>query len=96
MCSCLQIFISIRAAVFWNNVRFLGGNTNEQTSAVLKPGGNKGVAEFLSISKRHKRAELGNVLEMDETGFVQMFNVNTKSQMWAALYSKIGYESVMS
>lgn len=54
------------------------------------------MAEFLSISKRHKRAELGNVLEMDETGFVQMFNVNTKSQMWAALYSKIGYESVMS
>ncbi len=63
--------------------------TDEQAVTVVKPGGDKGVDEFFCVGEGEERAEFRNVLEMEETGFVQMFDVVSKSQLWVQLHTKV-------
>lgn len=47
----------------------------EQGIAVVEPGGDKGLKDFLCISEGEEGMELGDALEMENAGFEQMFDV---------------------
>lgn len=46
--------------------------------------------EFFCIRESEEWAEFRNVLDMEKTGFVQMFDVAYKGKLWVQLHTEVG------